>query len=103
MLSVSLKLPHEALRDLSQRVRKERLRLGWTQQKLADKSGIALPTYRRFEQTGQISLERFVNVMHTLGRAQEIENLAAPPEIRSLADLEEQSVRKRGISSRGTP
>lgn len=103
MLSVSLKLPHEALRDLSQRVRKERLRLGWTQQELANRSGIALPTYRRFEQTGQISLERFVNVMHTLGRAQEIENLAAPPEIRSLSDLDGQPVRKRGTRSRGTP
>jgi transcriptional regulator with XRE-family HTH domain len=48
--------------ELRTRFRKRRLKLDLTQEGLAKRSGVALPTLRRFERTGQIALEALLKI-----------------------------------------
>ena len=95
-----LKSDGEIVGDLSERCRSIRLSQNMTQQEAAERAGIPLRTYRRFEQEGQISLERFVAVLRALNRAGELESLLAPLPVRDLRELESpQPTRKRARKS----
>jgi len=54
----------EKLRD---QVKAKRLAQGLTQEGLANRAGVALPTLRKFEQKGLISLEAFLKILMVLG------------------------------------
>lgn len=73
---------------LAGRLRAERLRLGWKQQTLAERSGVSLPTVRRYERTGNTSLDNLLRMCHALGRLDEFAELLKPPAAASLAELE---------------
>ncbi len=83
---------------LAHRVKARRLERGWTQQELADRSGIALATYRRFERDGPISLERLLKLAVILDAQAGFDDLFAHPPARSLSELEDadRPARKRG-------
>jgi transcriptional regulator with XRE-family HTH domain len=106
MLPIELQTPREIAQMLSRRVKALRLERGWTQDELAQRSGIALATYRRFERTGRISLERLIRLAVVLDAQAGFGPLFAPPPARSLADLERLDVRptrKRGRRSDAKP
>lgn len=88
MLPVELQTSTEILQGVAQRARALRLERGWTQGELARRSGVALPTLKRFEQTGQVALERLVAISVVLGAVQPLGELFAPGPARTLADLE---------------
>lgn len=98
MLPLELRTPSEIADLLASRVRALRLERGWTQQEIADRSGIALATYRRFERSGRISLERLLKLAVILDAHGSFEDLFALPPARSLSDLEDEDrpSRKRG-------
>jgi transcriptional regulator with XRE-family HTH domain len=48
MLPLDLLTPGEIARLVAGRARTLRLQRGWTQQEIAARSGLTLPTYRRF-------------------------------------------------------
>lgn len=52
--------------QLRSQLRAMRIKRGLTQQDLADKSGVPLPTLRKFEQKGGISLESFLKLLMVL-------------------------------------
>ena len=52
---------------LRKQVKAMRLSQGFTQQGLAIRAGVALPTLRKFEQKGLISLEGFLKILMALG------------------------------------
>ncbi len=54
--------PHEVAKDIAARVKQRRLELNLTQGGLALRSDIKLPTYRHFEQTGEISLSALLRI-----------------------------------------
>lgn len=87
-MMITLYSPSEIGRRFADRVRRARLDLGWVQAELASRAGIALGTYRKFEQTGQISLERAIQVSAVLGRSADWEALLAPTPPRSMAAIE---------------
>ena len=60
-------------KKLSENTRLQRLSLALTQRDLSDRSGVALPTLRKFEQKGLISLEGFLKLQMVLGG---LDNLA---------------------------
>ncbi len=66
---------------------------------LAKRSGVTEASLKRFEQTGKVSLENLLKIMHALGRIHEINLLLEPPEARSLNDLRtrEQKPPQRGL------
>jgi transcriptional regulator with XRE-family HTH domain len=99
MLPIELQTPRDVARSLAHRVKTLRLDRGWTQQEIAERAGLALATYRRFERTGRISLERLLKIAAILDARAGFDQLFALPSARSLAELEErteQPKRKRG-------
>ncbi|HSU17218.1 helix-turn-helix transcriptional regulator [Longimicrobium sp.] len=102
MLPSELRTPAEVARALAGRVRALRLQRGWTQQEMAERAGLTLATYRRFEHTGRIALERLLRIAVLLDAGAGFDDLFALPPARSLAELAErtQPSRKRGRRKR---
>lgn len=98
---LSLVTISKAQKKLSENTRLQRLKLQLTQQGLAERSGVPLPTLRKFEQKGLISLEGFLKLQMVLGG---LENLvkAIQPEQPSFSSIDEvletnkTNIRKRG-------
>jgi len=88
MLSIELLSPAEIIQGVAHRARALRLERGWTQGELARRAGVALPTLKRFEQTGQIAMERLVAIAVVLDAVQPLGELFAPAPARTLAELE---------------
>jgi transcriptional regulator with XRE-family HTH domain len=69
---VSLITPAKAQKKLAEHVRARRLQMELTQEGLAERSGVPLPTLRKFEQKGSISLESFLKIQMVLGGLEDI-------------------------------
>lgn len=77
-------------------VRAMRLRRNISQKDFASKVGIALPTYRRFETTGEISLRKLVEIAKFFDVARDIKNLFTKREYSSIEEvIKEKNNRKR--------
>jgi len=85
---LSLKTTSEILSELANRTRKLRLERDWSQEELARRSGIKTATYRLFEQTGKISLQRFVKILEAVGRASDFDQLLNRRELPQIRDLQ---------------
>jgi transcriptional regulator with XRE-family HTH domain len=64
---LSLLTVSKARQKIAEYLRKIRLSKGLTQSGLADRSGVSLPTLRKFEQQGLISLESLLKLSMALG------------------------------------
>ncbi|MBE8222220.1 MAG: helix-turn-helix transcriptional regulator [Bdellovibrionales bacterium] len=64
---VSLITLLEAQKILSKNIRTKRLSMNLTQDALSKRSGVALPTLRKFEQKSSISLGSFLKILMALG------------------------------------
>jgi len=71
--------PVAITRQIGQRLRGFRLAKGWSQQELAERSGIALSTLKLLESRGQGSFQRLVRVAVALGVDGELRELFAKP------------------------
>lgn len=71
-MKISFITPSKAQRIITENVRERRLQLDLTQEGLAQRSGVPLPTLRRFEQQGLISLESFLKLLMVLGNLEEV-------------------------------
>lgn len=94
---LSLKSPSEIARELAARIRSRRLHRCWTQAETARRAGLKLPTYVRFERTGQISLLRLLKVLELLDLLEEFDRIGRADDLAGLT-LEEVSrpARQRG-------
>ena len=63
---------------LAVHVRERRLALGLTQEGLSLRAGVPLPTVRKFEQRGVVSLESFLKLLMVLGALEAVVAAAAP-------------------------
>ncbi|MDY0030226.1 MAG: helix-turn-helix domain-containing protein [Pseudobdellovibrionaceae bacterium] len=63
---VSLITVSKAQKQIAEHLRMQRLAVGLTQEGLANRAGVSLPTLRKFEQKGLISLESFLKLMMAL-------------------------------------
>ena len=97
MIAFDVLNPGEVAMRIAARVKARRLELDLTQEGLAVRAGIKFATYRRFEQTGEISLKGLLQIGFALNALSEFDALAQR-QYQSLDDvLNEQSVtRKRG-------
>lgn len=96
---IQLNSPPEIARLLAERVRAERLRRRWKQKTLAERSGVSLPTVRRYERTGGTSVENLLKISHALGALDGFAELLKPPPATSIAELAHRNVQlpKRGV------
>lgn len=97
---VTFKTTAKAQQKLAENLRSRRLQMGLTQEGLAERSGVALATLRKFEQKGMISLESFLKLNAIVGSLEQIITATAPkPKSYSSIDevlKEEPAEPKRG-------
>lgn len=72
------KLPSDILKSTAQNVASLRKELGWTQQVLAERSGVSYGSIKRFERFGKISFESLLKIAEVLGRMEDFEKLLLP-------------------------
>ena len=66
MLSFLPPTPQEVMQNLKIKFRQRRKELKYTQKELSERSGVSLGTLKRFENTGQISLESLLKLAFVL-------------------------------------
>lgn len=99
ILSLIGKTPDLLMTGIAERVKQRRLEKGWTQKMLAAKAGVSLPSYRRFESSGEISLRSLVMLAFALEMTDEFETLFGSRAYQSIDDIiktEQSRQRKRG-------
>jgi len=99
MISVNMITPVEMQKAIASRARELRLELNLSQQSLSEKSGVSYGSLKKFEQTGQISLESLLKMAVILGCMDDFKVLFAvrtAEEALSVDDLLENGKRKRG-------
>ena len=96
IIAFNVSSPSDIALQIAARVKVRRLELDLTQEGLAAR--VKFATYRRFEQTGEISLRGLLQVGFALNALSDFDALFAQKQYQSLDDvLNEQSViRKRG-------
>ena len=95
---ISQQLPLTISQELADRVKALRLRKEWSREALAASSNVNVYSLKRFERTGQISLERFLSICAALGVASEFDRLLKPRERVSIEDwtIPKKTTRQRG-------
>jgi len=91
----------KAQKKLAEGTRFQRLKLQLTQKALSERSGVPLPTLRRFEQKGLISFEGFLKLQMALGGLENLVKAMIQPEQDSFSSIDEvletnKIIRKRG-------
>jgi len=99
ILSLINNEPNAITKDIAERVKARRLETALTQKELALRAGIPLPTYRRFERNGEISLRSLVMLGLVLGATDEFSALFTTKTYKNIDDLLKQKNNKR---KRGT-
>lgn len=79
--------PLELAQAIAQRAKQRRTALRLTQSELAQKAGLSLSTLRRFEQTGQISLEGLLRIAFALDSMEDFKALFAPQSWATMDDM----------------
>ena len=72
--------PLEVSQALAERHRTLRKQLKMSQKEMAERSGVSLGSLKRFENTGKISLDSLLKLMHLLGRLTEFDSLLSVKE-----------------------
>lgn len=75
MIRLEQKTWSEINNDIAQRIVKLRKRKKITQTQLAKVSGVSLGSIKRFEQSGEISLQSFTKIVIVLGVDSELDSL----------------------------
>lgn len=99
MISINMITPSEMQKRVASRARDLRLELNLSQQTLSEKSGVSYGSLKKFEQTGQISLESLLKLAVTLGCMDDFNALfvqRSGEKALSLDELLENEKRKRG-------
>lgn len=77
----------EILSQIKTNVRIRRKNCGLTQKELAEKAGVTYASYRRFEETGQISLDSFVKIAGALECEKELLELFTKRRCNSIEEI----------------
>ena len=98
IISFNISTPDDVAKQIATRVKARRLELNLTQEGIAARAGLKFATYRRFEQTGEISLKGLLQIGFALNALYEFDALFAQKQYQSLDDVlnEQNVIRKRG-------
>ena len=99
MISINMITPSEMQKAIANRARDLRLELNLSQQTLSEKSGVSYGSLKKFEQTGQISLESLLKLAIVLGAMDNFKALFPPAPATAALSLDEliaADKRKRG-------
>ena len=76
MLAINIQTPSSMLETIKDNFKQQRLSLNLTQEGLSNKSGVSLGSIKRFETTGQISLESLLKIAFILDCLDDFKNIA---------------------------
>ena len=95
-------LPVEAKKLLAKQAKETRLARGWTRETLSQQTGIPVPTIKRYETTGEISLRQFLKLVFILGDLDKLKEVFKPEEpfYTSLDEIEK--IKKKPKRQRGS-
>jgi transcriptional regulator with XRE-family HTH domain len=95
-VALSLKVTRENLKAL-------RISSGLTQEGLSLRSGVPLPTLRKFEQTGLISLKSFLKILLVLDVLEAFVTVtkSLPPTFASIDEILQEEKKKQKQNKRG--
>ncbi|MBO4701981.1 MAG: helix-turn-helix transcriptional regulator [Lachnospiraceae bacterium] len=79
--------PSDVAVKLANKIKSIRKRRKITQKQLAARSNVSYATLRKFEKTGQISLESFIKISMELGLTSELNNLFSTPIYNSIEEV----------------
>lgn len=99
MISVNMMSIEEMQKMIAQQARALRLKLNLSQQTLSARSMVSYGSLKKFEQTGQISLESLLKLAVVLGAMDSFKGLFAPAPLAAALSLDELIVsdqRQRG-------
>jgi transcriptional regulator with XRE-family HTH domain len=101
MISLALKTPQDIRKELAARFKSRRLHLNLSQEGLAQRAGVSLGSLKRFERTGQISLESLLRLSLALDCLMDFDHIcpdrSQDPTGASLDDiLRQPTSRKKG-------
>lgn len=101
---IALMTPAKAKSKLAQNMRERRLAMNLTQAGLSKRSGVALATLRKFEQSGAVSVDNLFKLMLVVGGLDDLIKASAPnlSNFNSIDDVlsgNESPKRKRGSRS----
>ena len=80
------KKPYDFLEEIALRHKILRKQAGFSQSELAKRSGVSLGSLKRFETTGQISLEALLKLVDVLNRLDDFDLILKP--IENLKEIE---------------
>lgn len=87
--------PQRLARELGQRLKRQRLARGWTQEEVAERSGIGLSSLKALEGQGKGTLVRFLQVVSVLGVIDECVGLFAENRVAESLEAVYRAERKR--------
>ena len=100
MLAINISTPKSIMQNLKDRFKQKRLSLNLTQEGLANKSGVRNERVKRFESSGEISLESLLKIALVLNCLDDFKNIAnkKDEEYETMEDLlKSKPIRKRGV------
>lgn len=98
MLSLDIKTVADVSKEIALRIKQRRLEKNFTQEGIAIRSGVKLPTLRRFEKTGEISFQGLIKIAFALDILEDFDQLFTQRQYETLEDVlsECECKRKRG-------
>jgi transcriptional regulator with XRE-family HTH domain len=99
MISTMMFTPNEMSKRVAAQAKAKRLAQNLSQHTLSERSGVSYGVLKKFERTGQISLESLLKLALSVGSFGDFEHLFSPdkPEMAaSLDELMNDTTRKRG-------
>jgi len=67
VLSLDNWAPFQAKKEMAKKAKEARLKRSWKRDTLSEKSGVPVSTIKRYETTGEISLDQFLRIVFELG------------------------------------
>ena len=93
-----LTTPYDAAQAIGRRLKEHRLAQNMTQQALAARSGVSVPTVKRLEANGSGSIQHLLLVAWTLGLEHAFADLIPKPAPASMEELITPRVRQRATT-----
>src|SRR5574344_3135682 len=87
ILSVNEETADKLCRMVADRVRQRRLEMNFTQTRMAQKAGVNISTYRRFESTGEIAFLNLVKIATALNMTEDIHHLFSQRKYGSIDEV----------------
>ena len=104
ILSIDDWLPVEAKKSLAKQAKETRLARHWKRATLSKHTGIPVPTIKRYETTGDISLQQFLKLVFVLGDLDKLKGVFTPekPFYSSIEEIEKSEAKPKPKRQRGS-